>query len=269
VQSIALIPDELERSAYIQETARILEMEERILFSELGQMRSSKIEKDEQSRRREQQGLKQEEVMRVVSEPEDGVKESSILQIQERALISLLLNHGEERFNFVISPENHLTIVEEGQEDVQEEVQEEESICEYILTELVEDNLSFEDPFLQSILSHFIDVYNKEDRVAKPEEFLRGEQKERMHLVVDLIADEPELHDWKRKRIYPPDKIAYLKNFTMEAVLRFKEKKISGLIQVIQDNFKAGKSNNPDDLATAQQLTLLKIEINKQLNRIL
>jgi len=88
-------------------------------------------------------------------------------------------------------------------------------------------------------------------------------------LVVDLIADEPELHDWKRKRIYPPDKDAYLKPYAMESVLRFKEKKISQLIGEIQEAFKNGTSTDPNAMAMAQQLTRLKIEINKQLNRIL
>ena len=260
VESIALIPDELERTAYIQETSRLLDMAERILFSELGQRRSSKIEKDQKQRKREEQGLKESETMRVVEQVEKPV-EDSILYVQERSLASLLLNHGELEFYFG----------EEEEEDEEGEAKDlpKESICEYILTEIVEDELDFEHPILKSILHHFISVFNEEERVAKAEEFLRGENPERMHLVVDLIADEPELHDWKRKRIYPPDKVAYLRDYTVESVLRFKEKKIGQLIRRIQEDFKNGSSSNPDDLQTAQQLTKLKIEINRRLNRIL
>ncbi|WP_421751996.1 DNA primase [Croceimicrobium sp.] len=261
VQSIALIPDELERSAYVQETARMLEMEERILFSELGQIRSAKIEKDQQRQRREERGLQEEEIMKVV-EPEAKGLEDSILFVQEKALTSLLLNHGSQEFNFE-------EVENEYGEPEESENSEKESICEYILTELTQDDLDFEHPELRSILHHFIKVFNEEERVALPEEFLRGEYPARMHLVVDLIADEPELHDWKRKRIYPPDKDAYLKPYAMESVLRFKEKKIGQLIGEIQEAFKNGTSTDPEALATAQQLTRLKIEINKRLNRIL
>ncbi len=262
VQSIALIPDELERTAYIQETARMLDMEERILFSELGQIRAGKLEKENQQRKREERGLKQDEVMKVVEQAAPQL-EDDILFVQERALTGLLLNHGETSFNF--SPDFDDTNYEEEPSETVEE----ESICEYILTELLHDELDFEHPQLRSILHHFIKVFNEEERIAKAEEFLRGENPERMHLVVDLISDEPELHDWKRKRIYPPDKDAYLRNYTIESVLRFKEKKTGKLIAQIQDDLKSGKNLNPDALATAQQLTKLKIEINKRLNRIL
>lgn len=262
VQSIALIPDELERTAYIQETARMLEMEERILFSELGQMRANKLEKEAQQQKRAQQGLQQEEVMRVVEQPPEKL-EDNILFVQERALSSLLLNHGDKEFDFTERETENYSTQEESDEA------EKQSICEFILTELAEDELDFEHPLLQSILAHFVNIYNAEERVAKAEEFLRGENPERMHLVVDLIADEPELHDWQRKRIFPPDRDAYLRNYTMECVLRFKEKKISLLIAKIQEKFKSGAKTEPEDLEVAQQLTSLKVKINQRLNRIL
>lgn len=274
VQSIALIPDELERTAYVQESARMLDIAERILFSELGQIRSSKFEKEEQIRRREEKGLKEAETMRVVESGPEQVQES-ILFVQERALTSLLLNHGHKEFEFdLIDPEDEGQIDPENDAKLETEEgaaagKQKETICEYILSTLADDGLEFENPMLKSILDHFIKVYNEEERVAKAEEFLRGQEPERMHLVVDLIADEPELHDWKRKRIYPPDREAYLKDFTVESVLRFKEKKISQLIQEIQENFKNGTSTDPNALATAEQLRRLKVTINERLNRIL
>lgn len=263
VQSIALIPDELERTAYVQESARMLDMEERILFSELGQLRSTKLEKENQQRKREEKGLKEAEVMRVVEAGPETAKED-VLYVQERALCSLLLNHGEQRFNFEEEEED-----QDNLEDENPDPQDLESICEFILTELSDDNLDFEHPLLRSIYHHFLKVYNEEERIAKPEEMLRGENPERMHMVVDLITDEPALHDWKRKKIYPPDRNAYLRDFTMESVLRFKEKKIGQLIAKIQDDFKTGKNRDLENLETAQQLTKLKIEINQRLNRIL
>lgn len=250
VQSIALIPDELERSAYIQETARLLDMEERLLFSELGQVRARGIEKETKRLQRERQGLQQDEVMKVVETPQESLEDSA-LYVQERELTALLLNYGDKTFPFF----------EDGEEET--------SICEYILSEMVNDELSFEHPLLRNIYEHYLKVFNEEKRVARAEEFLRGESKELMHLVVDLIAEEPELHDWRRKRIYPPDKESYLKRFTEEALLRFKEKKISKLIQESQDRLKEGDSLTEDELKTIQQLTSLKVEINRRLNRIL
>lgn len=258
VQSIALMPDELDRTAFIQETARILAMEERILFSELGQIRSRNITKvDEQARREKRQAPTEGEVpaMHVV---ESSVPlATSLLYPQEESLCSLLLNHGEKEIVF-----------EEADEENEDPAA--ESIASYILAELVSDSLEMEDPFFQQIFKHFLDVYNnEEERISKAEEFLRGANKELMHKVVDLISEEPVLHDWKRKRIFPPEPDAHLRQFTMEAVLRFKEKKISSLIKAIQDKLKSGEKIQISDLETVKNLNTLRVEIDKKLNRIL
>lgn len=260
VQSIALIPDELERTAYIQETARILAMEERILFSELGQMRSRSIAKaDEQAKRERRQenpsGPSPE--MTVISNAPESPS-TTLLYAQEEALCTLLLNHGEKEFIF------------EEEKDAEDNESELESIAAYILSELYTDELHFEDPHFAEILKHFLEVYNNENqRIAKAEEFLRGGNKDLMHKVVDLISEEPALHDWKRKRIYPPEPDAHLRDFTLEAVLRYKEKRILGLIHQTQKKLEAGTKIEIADLETVKNLTLLRVEINKKLKRIL
>lgn len=90
-----------------------------------------------------------------------------------------------------------------------------------------------------------------------------------MHKVVDLISEEPALHDWKRKKIFPPEPDAHLRIFTIEAVLRFKEKKIASLIKGVQKKLQSGEKVDMSDLETVKNLTLLRVEINKKLKRIL
>ena len=260
VQSIALMPDELDRTAFIQETARILAMEERILFSELGQIRSRNITKaDEQARResRPQAGPGEAEAsgMHVVESVEPVA--TSMLYPQEEALCSLLLNHGEKEIVF-------------DEPDEENENPAAESIAAYILSELVSDGLEMDDPLFQKVFQYFLDIYNNEEqRIAKAEEFLRGGNKDLMHKVVDLISEEPALHDWKRKKIFPPEPDAHLRIFTIEAVLRFKEKKIASLIKGVQKKLQSGEKVDMSDLETVKNLTLLRVEINKKLKRIL
>jgi DNA primase len=259
VQSIALMPDELDRTAFIQETARILSMEERILFSELGQMRSRNITKVEEQARREERrqspGESEVSTMQVVETTPPVA--TSLLYPQEEALCILLLNHGEKEIVF-----------EEA--DDENENPAAESIASYILAELVSDSLDMENPFFQQIFQHFLEVYNNEEqRISKAEEFLRGANKELMHKVVDLISEEPALHDWNRKKIFPPAPDEHLRQFTIEAVLRFKEKKISSLIKGVQSKLESGEKIQISDLETVKNLNTLRVEIDKKLNRIL
>lgn len=246
VQSIALIPQELERSAYVQETARILGMEERILFSELGQQRASKIDRAEKLARRQQS--KEEHQMKVVEKAQEPAIQAP-LEAQERALCGLLLNFGDRKFQW--------------QED-----EEEETVAEYVMSALVQDELNFNGTHYQHILEHFIKVYNEDDRIATAEEFLRGGNKELMHLVVDLLDDGPDLHDWRRKRIYPPAKDSGLKSFTEEAVLRYKEKRILQLLTEFQERLKKGEELSEEERESYKQLIYLRVEINQRLKRI-
>jgi DNA primase len=260
VQSIALMPDELDRTAFIQETARILAMEERILFSELGQIRSRNITKADEQARRENRpqavsGEAEAGGMHVVESTEPVA--TSMLYPQEEALCSLLLNHGEKEIVF-------------DEPDEENENPAAESIAAYILSELVSDGLEMDNPLFQKVFQHFLDIYNNEEqRIAKAEEFLRGGNKDLMHKVVDLISEEPALHDWKRKKIFPPEPDAHLRIFTIEAVLRFKEKKIASLIKGVQKKLQSGEKVDISDLETVKNLTLLRVEINKKLKRIL
>jgi len=55
----------------------------------------------------------------------------------------------------------------------------------------------------------------------------------------------------------------------LEAVLRFKEKKISSLIKGVQKKLQSGEKVDLSDLETVKNLTMLRVEINKKLNRII
>lgn len=253
VQSIALIPNALERSAYIQESAQILGIEERILYSELGQVESSLQKKAEQKSARPQPADAPAE-MAVVEKSESSPLQEALYE-QEKALCWLLLNHGDKRYLF--------------DEELEDQAENYESVAEYLMTELEGDEIHFKNPLYRAIYLQFLETYNREQRVLAAEELLRGGAKELMHLVVDLIADEPALHDWRRKNIFPPERDAYIQRFCQEALLRYKEKTIGAIIEEMAQKSRQGESLGKEEIQSIKQLTQLRVQINQKLNRIL
>lgn len=261
VKSITLIPDALERDAYIQETATILGIEERVLFSELGQMlgqKENQVALEEKRAKQRKERLSQNMAVVPAEEQTQENVALSPLHEQEKALCWLMLNYGQQVFEF-----KDLTNQEEEDEPISEPV------AVFILTELATDDLHFEHPVFKAILEKFIEHYQKDEKIIAAEAFLRRGNKDVMHAVVDLIADQPELHDWKRKSIYLPGKEAFVATFAAESILRFKEKKISKMILDLQ------KEKGEQDSATLQEtmqtlikLTQLKTNINKVLRRV-
>lgn len=254
VKSITLIPDTLERNAYVQETANILNLDERILFSELGQMLSGKAKRDAQEEERKRKRQQQEESMQVVPEAEAEVAQSPIFEM-EKSICWLLLNFGDKVFEFQPQPSAEET------EPI------EESVTEYILTELAGDELEIEHPLYAKIIETFESELNNNERIAKAEDFLRGNSKELMHEVVDLISSDFELHDWSKKKIFLPHKDSFVPRFASETILRYKEKKISKIIGELQAKVKKGNMED-DDLEILMRLNTLRVKINHTLNRI-
>jgi len=249
VQSIAIMPDVLQRDAYIKESARILEIDERILFSELAQiLKTISRQKERQSSRKREANTE----MKVVKEEAALEKDYSPVYHQEKALCWLLLNYGDKSFHF---------------SDQEEE--EEETVAAHILAELVEDELFFEDTIFQSLLKEYIDYFNSNNGAILPaEQFLRKDNNELIDVVVDLMTEKYELHNWQSQKIFLPEKDSFVPQFTEDALLRYKEKRISQLIKKIELKLKTGADNWQKEMETLNRLNQLKNQINKELNRV-
>ncbi|MBX2963489.1 MAG: DNA primase [Cyclobacteriaceae bacterium] len=94
VTSIALIPDPIKRSVYIRETSDLLKIQESVLLTELNKIIIQERKKRDQERMREEV---QQPLPDVMQEPVAASKTdvSTMMQMQEREVIRLLLNYSE------------------------------------------------------------------------------------------------------------------------------------------------------------------------------
>ena len=250
VLSIAIIPDALKRNAYISECARVLKMDEKVLFSELAQILKAKRQNQEKKAR---PGVNTAEPPSMKLVTAEDVSTNNY--IQEEALCRLLLNYGEKICDFKM----------DGEEGVEIHT---ESVAEHIITELAGDNLSFENPQFQEILVRFTKAFDEDSKILKSDDFLKLQNQALIDKVVDLISEKHELHNWKSRSILLPDKEAFVEDYTQEAVLRFKERKTTQLISDIQNKLLDQKEDSDSHLKVLAQLNQLRVKINRKLKRI-
>lgn len=250
VLSIALIPDALKRDAYIKECARVLQVDEKVLSNELAQViKGKRAEEDKRSQRNEPSAPPPLELVK-----EEAYKQATKFYKQEESLCWLLLNFGEKVCEFP-NPENAEELIEE-------------SVAEFIVSELIGDQLSFENENFQKILNQFAQALDEKEKILTSEDLLKQQDTDLIKAIVDLISEKYELHNWKSRKVTLPEKDAYIKDYTIQSVLRFKEKKTTQLISNIQSQLKTTPVGITTQLEMLNKLNSLRVKINKELKRI-
>lgn len=127
VNSIAVIPDAIKRSVYIQETSHLLKIPETVLLTELNKILIEERKKRGQEKNREDAPLPADPVADI-SPTTSKLDPSSMVIIQERESIRLLLNYAESHY-------------------------EEQRLVDFMMTEL--EDVEFTDPVLKNIYEQF------------------------------------------------------------------------------------------------------------------
>ncbi len=202
VRSIAVIPENITRSVYIKECARLLDTEERILYAEVYKIRRKKAEdyykKD----------LKSEEVKLQTTRVPSYVSKIFVEE-QEKLLIRFLLQYGNER----------LFEMDNGNQDL-----EYITVAEFIINEIQNDQLKFSNLVYANI---FEEIFNKikAGEVIDSKDFIKHPDEDFAQLTVDLLSfpyTMSKIHSKKGAHITTEDML--LKENVPKAVLEFKRK---------------------------------------------
>ncbi len=189
VESIAVIPNEITRSVYIQESATTLGMKEDIIASAVAKQikknGSSPSYKDSTPTPKEDGTIRDANTdsSSTVDETNQHLVESirqreeTRLQNKERELIRLILRSGEQ----VIGTMKDQTGTEHPV-----------NVIEYISASLVEDELAFTTPLYKKILDIALQNVDEEDFIAE-KFFLNYPDPEISSLAFDLVTDSEQL----------------------------------------------------------------------------
>jgi DNA primase len=96
VSSIAVIPDPIKRSVYIQETSSLLKIGEHVLLTELNKILIQERRKNEQEKLREQPANPEQSIPLEEIGAQGKIDTQSLVYYQERETIRLLLNYADQ-----------------------------------------------------------------------------------------------------------------------------------------------------------------------------
>jgi DNA primase len=210
VTSIALIPDPVKRSVYIQETSNLLKMSEQVLLSELNKILIQERRKNEKEKIREEDTLVAIDPVEEIAPTK--IDAQSMVDYQERETIRLLLNYADKKI-------------------------EDQSLSDFLLHEL--EDVVFTNPVFHEIYNNFKNSVVKGE-VLDSQYFLRNGSEVVKRTVTGLVTTryETSKHWGEKFHIYFPKEHDILNEMALTNVLRLKFRVVQ---RMMEDNLQVVK----------------------------
>jgi DNA primase len=238
VRSIAVIPETINRTVYIKECSTQLEIQEAVLYHEVNKMRQQRTFQDRNR----------------YPVPEDlpvpppiitkAVRHEPTTYVSEREIIRLLLKFGSAEFERKIRSED-------GKEEIT-------TVSDYIVREIVSDDLMFDDDVFITIFEEF-KFATEQGIFIEDKHFIKHENPVISKLSAELLSDTHELSPiWRDKQTFVETEDMKLKDIVPDSVLFFKGGKIKRRLDEIMIQMKEAQQSGD----TESVLSLIKKDQN-------
>ena len=187
VSSIALIPDPIARSVYLQECSNLMEIDEQALLSELNKVRRNKLSKKIQQR--EDQAPPPDYFHEVGgSHIQEKPAEVDVIEEQEKEVARTLIKYGNIEIDIPTESDE-----DENKESIQA------SVAEYLVFEIEKDELIFRNYLFKKIYLLFKQAAESDEKVD--EQFLvTHEDKEISSFSIECLMEKYTLSiNWEEK----------------------------------------------------------------------
>ncbi len=270
VTSISKIPDGIQREVYVQECARIMDISERVLFSELAQL----ISKGLANSNKQSQGSssyqpqaeyspQKETALGLVKGGGKGRQKIDQLNILEKEIIRILLLYGNEVIDFV----NWVDGVDDKGRPIMEKEEYQNTVSNELYLNLQEDEIEFANEIFKLTYYQLVHQLNQDEKISI-DQLIMHENQEISNLVTNILMDEEKysLSDWERKEIFVTETVKILPKLVSDAVLNLRriliEEKIKEIMHEVQTQ------NAVLDLEEISNYTDLKKRLFEKLNRV-
>ncbi len=235
VTSIALIPDAVKRSVYIQETSSLLKISETVLLAELNKVLISERRKREQDKLRAREGEEAiHELTEEVIDQEVRIDLESVVKLQERETIRLLLKYADRKLT-------------------------DQVLGLFLVNEL--DDVQFINPVYKKIFNKFIDAAEQGSQIDTTQ-LLHDGDAEVKSVVAGLMVEKYSLSPhWQDKyKIFVPREEDNLERMAVTNVRRLKYRLVQVLIEVNREKLKLAQSPDEEDEILEKQIALKKAD---------
>lgn len=241
VESIAKIPDGIKASVFVRECSSLLQIEERVLISELNKIRLGKIKNNPYTPPAEIS-----ENVPAAEAPDFSGISSDTDESQEKEIIRLLLNYGHELVHW------------DGITDTY--------IAPYVIGNLAD--VTFENPLCIRI----IDEYKKqleEGELPSEQDFIKHRDHQIADLAISMVSSPYILSEnWYAKRkIYVKNESENLRSTILGGIFHLKKRKVDRILKKIREEIQL--EDDPDNQVILMKHYLQVKEVEKGISLFL
>jgi len=247
VESIAVIPDAINRSVYVKECSKIMDIGEQILHIAINKIIRKKGTKNQVPSSNYPLDETYTEDVQIEEEPKDVV-----LDNEEKDLLQLMMQYG----NVVIDVEA------EDSDSVQKSIP--LSVCEFIIFELWRDNLQFINPLYQSVLDE-CQHYLEQGNIPSVQTFLNHENPVISNFALTIASfSEVVSPGWEKFGVDVPLEIHALKKGIDHRLFSLKARRLNSILLSTKEQLKTSDPfENTDVFETIKKLETQKMRVNK------
>ncbi len=277
VSSISKIPDGIQREVYVQECSRIMDISERVLFSELAQL----LKKESSSKRTNlgsnnnvdpnqpppEYFMEQDQTkMGLVKGGPISSQKIDQLSILENEIIKILLLYGNEEVEFI---EEVINVDEEGREKIVQRKYE-NTVSAEIYVHLHEDEIEFSNTIFQEIYNEIIHQLNQLEKLDI-DDLINHKNPEISTIVTSILMEKEnpnlQLSNWEGQNIEVKSALEVLAKDVNDVVYNLRRVLIGEKIEELMNE--AVKNQGVSiDLEVIRNYTNLKMRLFEKLNRV-
>ncbi len=252
VRSVAVIPDRLERSLYLSECAKILKVEENLLFTEAATIRRRKWE---QERRREGYAPRESRP----SVPKQVQPGDTTHYPEEKELIRLMIAHG------------NVVITELKPDPKGESIP--VTVIDFILQEFEDDPMDFQSPLYLRMFSEIQQNHSPEFNIENF--FIQHPDPDFSRVAVDMLSPAYQLSKIHKKGgAYIRTELDMLKEIVPESVIAFKSRHLKRILSDIDKEIERLQKEDDMDgimvlIEQKRNLGNYRKQLSKDLKRII
>lgn len=241
VESIAKIPDGIKASVFVRECSSLLQIEERVLISELNKMHLSKAKKENSNYSAPQQT---ETPLEALAPSLGGISDGD--DKQEKEIIRLLLNYGHELVHW---------------DDITDTY-----IAPYIIGNLAD--VSFDSPICNRILDEYKKALEN-GTLPSEQDFIKHDDHEIADLAISMVSSPYILSEnWYAKRkIYVRNESENLRATILGGIFHLKKRKVDRILKKIREDIQL--ETDADNQAILMRHYLQVKEVEKGISMFL
>jgi DNA primase len=234
VESIAKIPDGIKASVFVRECSSLLQIEERVLISELNKIRLGKIKKDTNFNSPQ---VQPENVPEPEMPEQTGISDTD--DAQEKEIVRLLLNYGHELVHW---------------DDITDTY-----IAPYIISNLAD--VTFEHPQCVQI----IEEYKKQlenGELPSEQDFIKNSDHQIADLAISMVSSPYILSEnWYAKRkIYVRNESQNLRSTILGGIFHLKKRKVDRILRKIRDEIQSEQDADNQAILMRKYLQVKEVE---------